>query len=96
MLQILMISSGMDLFAGQNEAAEALLAAKRVNAAGEAAQVAAQNVEEALREVGGAQAVQPAQVSENAVEFGLEFLLIWPEPKTAIGGSNSRAGHCRI
>ena len=77
-LRITVNSSGVSLFTSQDKAAKDVLTLRRVDAAREAAEVAAQMAEEALGQVGGAQpmppARRPAQVGQDAVEFSLEFL----------------------
>jgi hypothetical protein len=60
-LRVMTRASDLSLFARQDEAAEELFAMGRVNAAGEAPEVAAQVAEEALSQVRGAQAVPPAR-----------------------------------
>jgi hypothetical protein len=85
-LRVTTNSSGVSLFTRQDETTEDLFAVRRVNAARETAEVAAQVTEEALGQVGGAQAMPPAcwptQVGEHPMQFGLELLhhLRRPEP----------------
>ena len=67
----------LGLLAGEDKAAEHVLAMGEVDAVGEAAEIAAQMAEEALGQVGGTQAVSPTrgptQVGQATFEFGLEL-----------------------
>jgi len=54
-----MVSPGMGLLAGQDEAAWDLVAVGRVEATWEATQVTVPMAEEAMREASGAQAMSP-------------------------------------
>ena len=91
-----MNSSGMGLLTRQDETTQDLLAVGRVEAAGEAAEVAAEMAEEALGQIGGAQAMtpagRPAQVGQDAVELGLDYLYHGEETDRRLQDTDSGSG----